>query len=103
MTQAVDVSLPASRRQEYGLIGGVCIAHFISHYYFMVLPPLLPTRLTWEHFRAVLDQSVMLRALVNSLGVGAITTALALGLCLFGGYGLTSESDQDGKPNKPKD
>lgn len=41
MTQAVDVSLPVSRRQEYGLIGGVCVAHFISHYYFMVLPPLL--------------------------------------------------------------
>src|SRR5262249_61106408 len=55
----------------------------------MMLPPLLPTRLTWEHFRAVLDQSVMLRALVNSLGVGAITTALALGLGLFGAYGLT--------------
>jgi len=42
----------------------------------MVLPPLLPTRLTWEHYRVVLNQSVMLRALVNSLGVGAITTAL---------------------------
>ena len=55
----------------------------------MVLPPLLPTRLTWEHFRAVLDQSVMLRALVNSLGVGAITTALSLTLGLFGAYGLT--------------
>jgi len=55
----------------------------------MVLPPLLPTRLTWEHFRAVLDQSVMLRALVNSLGVGTITTALALALGLFGAYGLT--------------
>ena len=55
----------------------------------MVLPPLLPTRLTWEHFRAVLDQSVMLRALVNSLGVGAITTALSLALGIFGAYGLT--------------
>src|SRR5215813_2683426 len=40
----------------------------------MVLPPLLPTRLTWEHFRAVLGQSVMLRALT---------------LGLFGAYGLT--------------
>src|SRR5215475_5262896 len=55
----------------------------------MVLPPLLPTRLTWEHFRAVLGQSVMLRALVNRLGVGAITTALSLAFGLFGAYGLT--------------
>ena len=54
----------------------------------MVLPPLLPTRLTWEHYRVVLGQSVMLRALINSLGVGAITTALALALGLFGAYGI---------------
>jgi multiple sugar transport system permease protein len=54
----------------------------------MVLPPLLPTRLTGEHYRAVLEQSVMLRALGNSFGVGAITTVLALGLGLFGAYGL---------------
>jgi hypothetical protein len=54
----------------------------------MVLPPLLPTRLTWEHYRVVLGQSVMLRALINSLGVGAITTALALCLGLFGAYGI---------------
>ena len=54
----------------------------------MVLPPVLPTRLTGEHYRAVLEQSVMLRALGNSFGVGAITTVLALGLGLFGAYGL---------------
>jgi multiple sugar transport system permease protein len=54
----------------------------------MVLPPLLPTRLTGEHFRAVLDQSVMLRALGNSLGVGVITTGLALVLGLLGAYGI---------------
>jgi len=54
----------------------------------MVLPPLLPSRLTWEHYRAVLGQSVMLHALVKSLGVGAITTALALSLGLFGAYGF---------------
>jgi multiple sugar transport system permease protein len=36
----------------------------------------------------VLGQSVMLRALINSLGVGAITTALALALGLFGAYGI---------------
>jgi multiple sugar transport system permease protein len=54
----------------------------------MVLPPLLPTRLTWEHYQVVLGQSVMLRALINSLGVAAITTALALALGLFGAYGI---------------
>ncbi len=54
----------------------------------MVLPPLLPSRLTWDHYRVVLEQSVMLRALVNSLGVGAITTLLALVLGLFGAYGI---------------
>jgi len=54
----------------------------------MVLPPLLPSRLTWEHYRVVLGQSVMLRALVNSLGVGVITTVLALVLGLLGAYGI---------------
>jgi len=54
----------------------------------MVLPPLFPSRLTWEHYRVVLGQSVMLRALVNSLGVGIITTVLALALGIFGAYGI---------------
>ncbi len=54
----------------------------------MVLPPLFPSRLTWEHYRVVLGQSVMLRALINSLGVGIITTVLALGLGIFGAYGI---------------
>jgi ABC-type glycerol-3-phosphate transport system permease component len=48
----------------------------------MVLPPLLPSRLTLEHYQVVFERSVMLRAMVNSLGVGAITTVLALGLGL---------------------
>src|SRR4030095_6504394 len=46
------------------------------------LPPLSPSRLTLEHYRVVLERSVMVRAMVNSLGVGAITTALALTLGL---------------------
>jgi multiple sugar transport system permease protein len=52
----------------------------------MVLPPLLPSRLTLEHYRVVLERSVMVRAMVNSLGVGAITTALALTLGLGAAY-----------------
>jgi multiple sugar transport system permease protein len=52
----------------------------------MVLPPLLPSRLTLEHYRVVLERSVMVRAMVNSLGVGAITTVLALTLGLGAAY-----------------
>jgi multiple sugar transport system permease protein len=54
----------------------------------LVLPPLLPSRLTWEHYQAVFERSIMLRALVNSLGVGAITTAVALALGLSAAYAL---------------
>jgi len=54
----------------------------------LVLPPLLPSRITGEHFRAVLGQSVMPRALVNSLGVSACTTALALALGVPAAYAL---------------
>ena len=54
----------------------------------MVLPPLWPSRLTWEHYQVVLERSPMLRALGNSLGVGAITTALSLALGAAAAYGL---------------
>ncbi|MBI3635205.1 MAG: carbohydrate ABC transporter permease [Candidatus Rokubacteria bacterium] len=42
------------------------------------LPPLLPTHVTLAHYHAVLAQSTMGRALVNSLGIAALTTALAV-------------------------
>ena len=54
----------------------------------MVLPPLLPSRLTGEHYRVVFERSLMLRALGNSLGVGVITTLLALLLGVSGAYAL---------------
>lgn len=54
----------------------------------LVLPPLWPSRFTWEHYQVVLERSVMLRALVNSLGVGALTTVVALGLGLSAAYAL---------------
>ena len=54
----------------------------------MLLPPLLPSRLTWEHYQVVLERSLMLRALVNSLGVGLLTTGLALALGLTAAYGF---------------
>ena len=39
MTQAAEILVPA-RASEDKLIAGVCIAHFVSHYYIMLLAPL---------------------------------------------------------------
>jgi multiple sugar transport system permease protein len=52
------------------------------------VPPLLPARLTLEHYRVVLEQSLVPRALVNSLGVALLTTALALALGLLAAYAI---------------
>src|SRR5205807_1053117 len=40
MTQTVDLPLPSERAAETKLVGGVCFAHFVSHYYIMLLAPL---------------------------------------------------------------
>jgi FSR family fosmidomycin resistance protein-like MFS transporter len=40
MTQTVDLPLPAVRATETKFVGGVCFAHFVSHYYIMLLAPL---------------------------------------------------------------
>jgi trehalose/maltose transport system permease protein len=52
------------------------------------LPPLLPTFLTAEHYRVVLQQSALPRALANSAGIAALTTAFALLLGLPAAYAL---------------
>lgn len=52
------------------------------------LPPLLPTRLTVEHYRIVLERSALPRALLNSVGVASLTTALALALGLPAAYAI---------------
>jgi MFS family permease len=39
MTQAAEILVPARAREDK-LIAGVCIAHFVSHYYMMLLAPL---------------------------------------------------------------
>jgi multiple sugar transport system permease protein len=52
------------------------------------LPPLLPTRLTVEHYRVVFTQSTLPRALLNSMVVAALTTALALALGLPAAYAI---------------
>jgi ABC-type glycerol-3-phosphate transport system permease component len=54
----------------------------------LVLPPLLPRRLTWEHYEVVFRQSAMPQALLNSLGVSVLTTALALCLGTLAAYAL---------------
>jgi MFS family permease len=41
MTQAVELPLPSSSRTaETKLVGSVCFAHFVSHYYMLLLAPL---------------------------------------------------------------
>ncbi len=52
------------------------------------LPPLLPAAPTLAHYRVVLEQSAMPRALGNSLGIAGLTTALALVLGLPAAYAL---------------
>jgi MFS family permease len=39
MTQATDILTP-SRASEFKLVGGVCFAHMVSHYYIVLLAPL---------------------------------------------------------------
>jgi ABC-type glycerol-3-phosphate transport system permease component len=52
------------------------------------VPPLWPTRFTLEHYRAVFEQSLIPPALVNSFGVAALTTLVALALGLPAAYAL---------------
>jgi MFS transporter, FSR family, fosmidomycin resistance protein len=40
MTQATDLTFTARRVSDTRLIAGVSAAHFVSHFYFLVLPPL---------------------------------------------------------------
>jgi FSR family fosmidomycin resistance protein-like MFS transporter len=40
MTQATDLAYTTRRAGEFRLIAGVSAAHFVSHYYILVLPPL---------------------------------------------------------------
>jgi MFS transporter, FSR family, fosmidomycin resistance protein len=40
MTQATNVTFAARRSGDVRLIGGVSAAHFVSHFYMLVLPPL---------------------------------------------------------------
>lgn len=49
---------------------------------------LVPARLTLAHYEAVLEQSLIPRALVNSLGIALLTTLLALALGGLAAYAL---------------
>ncbi len=52
------------------------------------VPPFLPSRPTLEHYRVVLEQSPLPRALGNSLGIAGLTTLLALTLGAPAAYAL---------------
>jgi FSR family fosmidomycin resistance protein-like MFS transporter len=40
MTQAIELPLSSARASERRLVGGVCFAHLVSHYYITLLAPL---------------------------------------------------------------
>src|SRR5437764_13844922 len=40
MTQAIELPLASVNASERRLVGGVCFAHFVSHYYITLLAPL---------------------------------------------------------------
>lgn len=52
------------------------------------VPPLLPAPPTLVHYRAVLERSLLPEALANSLGIGLLTTLLALALGLPAAWAL---------------
>ena len=54
------------------------------------VPPLLPSTLTLSHYAVVFTQSSMPRALLNSLGIAAVTTALACVLGVPAAYALAT-------------
>ena len=40
MTEATDLTFAARRTSDTRLVAGVSTAHFVSHFYMLVLPPL---------------------------------------------------------------
>jgi multiple sugar transport system permease protein len=54
------------------------------------VPPLLPSALTLSHYEVVFAKSSMPRALLNSLGIGVLTTALACALGVPAAYALAT-------------
>jgi multiple sugar transport system permease protein len=54
----------------------------------LALPPLLPTRVTFEHYVAIFDGHPFARIMLNSAIVAASTTVLALALGVLAAFGL---------------
>src|SRR5689334_5964881 len=42
MAQITDISSAATRSNDRRIVSLVCAAHFVSHFYILVLPPLFP-------------------------------------------------------------
>ncbi len=54
----------------------------------LAIDHLLPSRLTLAHYQVVFEKSLLPRALVNSLAVAGLTSALAMTLGVLGAYAL---------------
>lgn len=48
----------------------------------------LPARVTFENYRAIFRDDQFTSALVNSLGIASISTALAIGVAIFAAYAI---------------
>jgi len=90
---------PATRTLADGVVIAALAAYAIPFFWQLLtsfkpeaellrIPPLLPSRLTLSHYRVVLEQSLMPRALLNSLGIATLTTTVALVVGLPGAYAV---------------
>jgi FSR family fosmidomycin resistance protein-like MFS transporter len=102
MTQAI--SAPARRFDELRLVGPICAAHFVSHYYMIILAPLFAFiqadyRLTYTELALALTAFNVVSAalqtptgfLVDRVGARVVLIAgLALGVVAFAVAGLVN-------------
>src|SRR5690242_17928050 len=49
---------------------------------------LIPTHPTWENYRTIFNTGVFVRPLINSVGIAAISTVLAVTLAMFAAYAI---------------
>jgi MFS transporter, FSR family, fosmidomycin resistance protein len=102
MTQAL--SAPTSRADEFRLVGPICAAHFVSHYYMIILAPLFAFiqadyRLSYTELALALTVFNVVSAafqtpagfLVDRVGARVVLVAgLALGVVAFAIAGLVN-------------
>jgi multiple sugar transport system permease protein len=49
---------------------------------------LIPTHPTWENYRTIFNTGVFVRPLINSVGIAAISTVIAVTLAMFAAYAI---------------